>query len=211
MAVSAASTSVPLIGIWRPAMRRLAGRPRRLLPVCGWQHCRRLSDGYPAWRQVLADEPKRKLGSWGELHVTGDMSWSDNEYGHCSHSDGRIRKRIASMGRAWETSPGERLPGLFSGAAERKAAYRLLSNPWVTMKHVVDGHLASTVERCDGGECAKGIVPHVGLAVTESRRPPSLFHLDASFRRVESKDSQRWLRRWRVPTNWRTAVGRREW
>ena len=88
--------------------------------AAGWQHCRRLSDGYPAWRRrqkttrcevwlkplqrdwrrTLGGEPRRRLGSWGELHVTADMDWSDIKYGRCSHPDGRLRKRIARLDRA---------------------------------------------------------------------------------------------------------------
>ena len=46
-------------------------------------------------------------------------------------TDGRMRRLIDRMGRAWRDSLGEELPVIFPAKAEQKAAYRLLSNPRV--------------------------------------------------------------------------------
>ena len=50
------------------------------------------------------------------------------------------------MGRAWEKRPGQPVPVIFPDKDE--AAYRLLSNPRVTMDHVLESHKECMVERC---------------------------------------------------------------
>ena len=52
------------------------------------------------------------------------------------------------MGQAWTQSLGASLPVIFPGRAEQTAAYRLLSNPGVTIDHILDSHVEQTVERC---------------------------------------------------------------
>ena len=210
----------------------------------GWLRCPSATDGLPEWRRrrpttpcevlvkplsddwrgKLAREPRTPLGNGGGLRVSGGMDWADVEYARCAHTDGRVRRRIAAMGRAWENSPGARIPEIFPGEAAQKAAYRLLSNSGVTMEHIVSGHREATVERCAGqgvvlaiqdttglnysalGSAAAsldrlgggnnrtlGVRVHAGLAITESRRPLGVFHIDADFRRRDAKDSTRWL------------------
>ena len=56
--------------------------------------------------------------------------------------------RLVAMGRAWTERPGAALPVIFPGAAEQKAAYRFLSNPHVTMDHIIEPHQEALVERC---------------------------------------------------------------
>ncbi len=97
---------------------------------------------------------------------------------------------------------------IFPGGAEQKAACRLLSNPKVTMDHILEGHQEAMIERCRpqrrilaiqdttflnyngleaglvdiGGSGALGIAAHAGVAFTEGGCALGLFHLDADFR-----------------------------
>ena len=210
----------------------------------GWLRCPGATDGLPewrrrrpttpcevlvkplraGWREELARGPRTPLGAGGGLRVSGGMDWADVEYARCAHTDGRVRRRIAAMGRAWENSPGARIPEIFPGEAAQKAAYRLLSNSGVSMEHIVSGHREATVERCAGQRVVLalqdttdlnysaltsaadsldslgganngtlGVLVHTGLAITESRRPLGVFHIDGDFRRRDAVDSRRWL------------------
>ncbi len=77
-----------------------------------------------------------------------DIDWAQREYGRSGHTDGRIRRRIVDMGRAWLENMGEELPVIFPVAAAKTAAYRLLSNPGVSMDHILEPHVAATADRC---------------------------------------------------------------
>lgn len=144
-----------------------------------------------------------------------DVHWADREYARYSHLDGRPRARIVEMGRVWTSHLGASLPVLFSHRLDRKAAYRLLSNEQVDMKHVLEPHQASTVERCASeslvlaiqdttslnyqglkntkglagiggrGKGAKGILAHFGLAVSDTGRPLGVYAMDAGFRKPD--------------------------
>ena len=136
--------------------------------AAGWQHCRRQTDKLSKWRQrrpttscevwlkpmsadwrkLLCQEPVFRLGHSQPLLVTNRMDWADVEWARCSHPDGRLRKRLASIGRAWERSPAARISEIFPTRAERIAAIRLLSNDTVSAEHILEGHLEATVERC---------------------------------------------------------------
>ncbi len=97
-----------------------------------------LEDG---WREALHHMDRRPVGTLAGLHHgAGDMGRTGREYGRSGHTDGRVRRRIVDMGRAWMDSMGEDLPVIFPTKAGRKAAYRPLSNPGVTMKHVPEPH-----------------------------------------------------------------------
>ncbi len=112
---------------------------------------------------------------------------------------------------------------IFPGGAEQKAAYRLLSNPKVTMDHILEGHQEAMVERCRpqrrilaiqdttflncngleagladiGGSGALGIAAHAGVAFTEGGCALGLFHLDADFRLdPDHEEDDKESRRW---------------
>ncbi len=80
-----------------------------------------------------------------------DAGRVDLEFGLSTHPDGRVRTRMAAMARAWERRPGEPVPAVFPGEAERKAAYRFLSSPKVTMDGIPGSHRAATAPRRMGG------------------------------------------------------------
>ena len=52
------------------------------------------------------------------------------------------------MGRVWMKNMVEDLPVIFPERAEQKAAYRLLSNPRISMEHVLEPHFEATADRC---------------------------------------------------------------
>ncbi len=175
------------------------------------------------WRTVLHGTQRRPLGALAGVYDGTDADWAEREYGRTRHTDGRVRRRIVDMGRAWMKNMGEDLPIIFPEKAEQKAAYRLLSNPRVSMEHVLEAHVEATVERCrteplvlaiqdttainysgleatkgldklgGGGKGSVGILAHAGLAVTSEGRPLGLFTMDAAFRQEPGEDSQRWV------------------
>ncbi len=179
------------------------------------------------WKKVLCEEPRHVIGQTPEPYYTEEADWADVEYGRSSHSDGRVRERIIYMGRRWADNPGEPLPVVFPGEAEQRGMYRLLSNKRVTMEHILEPHTEATVSRCRmervvlavqdtttvnysghekteglvsiGGK-GKGLFVHVGLAITEGRRPLGVYDLNATVRAVgkgkkknKKQESKRWV------------------
>ena len=184
---------------WKCCAARTSGRPpgrRAVAPRAVWVEP--LAAG---WRAALCREPDRRLGATPTPHLREDADWADIEYRRGAHPDGRLRDRVVEMGRAWEHAPGASLPVIFPGAAEQKAAYRLLSNDRITMEHILEPHQEATVDRCrlepvvlaiqdtttlnynghqktgglvnlgGGGSGSRGLLARVGLAVTEGRPP----------------------------------------
>ena len=200
---------------WKCCPKRTSGR-RSGVRRAVW--LRPLVEG---WREVLCAQPARVLGWSGSMYCAG--GWAAREYGRSPHPDGRVRRRIAQMGAAWEHRPGEHLPSIFPGRAEQTAAYRLLSNDAVTMDHILDSHFEQTVERCcaerrvlavqdtttlnyedlsktsgldelgGGGTGSAGILAHFGVAVNAVGRPLGMYTVDTDFRQADAKDSVRWV------------------
>ena len=130
--------------------------------AAGWQRCAEATSGTPPgadgpgpqrsvwmkplapdWRQVLCREPERVMGQAQPLAGDDGTDWARREYGR---RDARIRERLVAIGRAWNDRPGEVLPG----EAEQRAAWRLLSNPKVTMDHILEGHREAPDPGCAG-------------------------------------------------------------
>ncbi len=175
------------------------------------------------WRTVLHGTRRRPLGALAGAYDGTHADWAEREYGRTRPTDGRVRRRIVDRGRAWMKNMGEDLPILFPEKAEQTAAYRLLSNPRVSMEHVLEAQVEATVERCrtaplvlaiqdttaindsgleatkgldkigGGGTGSVGILAHAGLAVTSEGRPLGLFTMDAAFRQELGEDRQRWV------------------
>ncbi len=122
--------------------------------MAGWQRCLQRTSARPPgssggvartvwmkpltadWRTVLRAEPARGIRAAPALHMDARTGRANREYARSSHPDGRVRSRIARMGRAWLERPGEMVPAVFPVPADRKAAYRLLSSGKVSMEHV---------------------------------------------------------------------------
>ncbi len=90
-------------------------RPARRGPGPGGIHLRearrgRHGDGPGAgdgWREALHHMDRRPAGTPAGLHHgAGDMGRTGREYGRSGHTDGRVRRRIAGMGRAWMDGHG---------------------------------------------------------------------------------------------------------
>ncbi len=214
---------------WKCCAERTSGSPpgrRAAAPKSVW--IKPLAEG---WRDALCREPAPILGTTPEPCRVKGADWADFEYGRSSHPDGRLRKRLLAMGRAWENAPGASLPVIFPAEAEQKAAYRLLSNDRIKMDDILQPHREATVERCrlepvvlaiqdtttlnynghrkttglvdlgGGGSGTRGILAHVGLAISETRRPLGVFELNATQRDgadaagEAEPESVRWLRR----------------
>ena len=199
-----------------------------------WQRCKDLSSGRPRrdadpvtqkavwmkplsdhWRESLTTVKRRAISKPKTVYLGKDAHWAEHEYARSSHPDGRVRARIVEMGKAWVDHHGESLPVVFPNRADRKAAYRLLSNEQVSMEHLLEGHQASTAERCAAesvvlaiqdttslnyhglsqtkglvgiggrGKGAKGILAHFGLAINEVGRALGAYTLDAGFRKLD--------------------------
>ena len=198
----------------------VAGRTNGRRGAAGTVRVLALEDG---WRQVLHRTERRPVGALVGAYDGTDADWAEREYGRTGHTDGRVRRRIVDMGRAWMKNMGEDLPVIFPAKAEQKAAYRLLSNPRISMEHVLEPHFEATADRCraapvvlaiqdttalnytgleateglvdigGGGKGSVGILAHAGLAVTPEGRPLGLFTMDAAFREDPEEDSRRWL------------------
>ncbi len=197
----------------------VAGRGSGRRGTAGTVRVLALEDG---WRETLCHVDTRPIGTFAGAYDGLKMDWAEREYGRSGHTDGRIRRRIIDMGRAWLENMGEDLPVVFPAKAAQRAAYRLLSNPGVTMEHVLEPHFEATADRCraeplilavqdttalnytgleatsgltglgDGGGSV-GLIAHVGLAMTPEGRPLGLFAMDSAFRDTPEDDSVRWL------------------
>ena len=133
---------------WRCCAARTSGCPpgrRAVAPKAVW-----IKPLAARWRERLCREPLRRLGAAPTPHLPEDVDWADIEYGRGSHPDGRLRDRVVAMGRAWEYARGASLPAIFPGAAEQRAAYRLLSNDRVTLEHILQPHQEATVDPGNG-------------------------------------------------------------
>ena len=162
------------------------------------------------WRARLCSETKLRFRPLHERYIDADAHWTDLEYGHSTHPDGRVGKRILSMGKAWERKPGKSTPVMFADQASQKAAYRLLSSDNVSMDDILESHRQSTVERCarhsvvlsvqdttalnydtmkgytDGltkiGGTAKGIYAHAQVVFSPAGRVLGVIDIDGHFR-----------------------------
>ncbi len=102
----------------------------------------------PDWRDRMCRGPETPRWLGPAPAIPEDADWADLEFGLCGHPDGRVRSRILAMGRAWETRPGEPVAVVFTGKKDHGAAYRLLSNPRVSMDDIIESHRMATVQRC---------------------------------------------------------------
>ncbi len=174
------------------------------------------------WRERLCTMPHRALG-WSCPVSDEIVDWAEREYDRCVYPDSRVCRRVVEMGKCWTRKLGQPLPAIFPNPAERKAAYRVLSNPRIHMQHVLEPHYESTVDRCrdqdlilaiqdtttlnynglkategldnlgGGGQGTQGVLVHAGMAVNGFGHPLGLFMMDGEFRRQEEKDSARWV------------------
>ena len=88
------------------------------------------------WRERLRALPTRAPGSFPALGLDAEAGWSEREFARSDLPDGRLRKWLARMGKAWEQCPGQSLTAIFPGRAEQQAAYRFLHNgirSWVVL------------------------------------------------------------------------------
>ncbi len=166
----------------------------------------------PDWRDRMCRGPETPRWLGPAPAIPEDADWAELEFGLCGHPDGRVRSRILAMGKAWETRPGEPVAVVFAGKRDQGAAYRLLSNPRVSMDDIIESHRMATVQRCraerevlaiqdttmldfsglkgstgglaklGGGSGSVGIPAHVTLAVSASGRGLGVLAIDASFR-----------------------------
>ena len=162
------------------------------------------------WQEKLCGQSRQRFGPLQDIYLKDDVHWTDMEYGASKHPDGRVRKRILSMGQAWERMPGKSTPQIFADPAQRKAAYRLLSSDNVDMDDILESHRQTTVARCaqrevalavqdttginydtlkgstDGltsiGGTAQGIYAHANVAFSPGGRVLGVLDIDGNFR-----------------------------
>ena len=124
-----------------------AGRPpgagRQRAPKTVWM--RGLA---PGWLQALRSAPRPPPGAFPPLRLAADADWSLREFSRSSLPDGRLRRRLAAMGAAWERHPGQPLPAVFPHPAARAGAYRFLHNGSVTHEDILQPHREALLERC---------------------------------------------------------------
>ncbi len=126
---------------WTPCAERTSGRRSGGKRTVWW---RALRDD---WREILCAEPEHPLGSsppvWSD-----EADWAEREYGGSPPTDGRLRRRIVAMGRAWLASLGAPLPVIFPARETRLAADRRLSHRRVNESHILPPPDEATVARC---------------------------------------------------------------
>ncbi|MCY4611398.1 MAG: IS4 family transposase, partial [Gammaproteobacteria bacterium] len=200
---------------------RTSGRPPGRSEAASGRCCR-------VWVKPLDPDGPAQLRQapaprWGASasRAGAEQDWAEAEYGRSRHPDGRLRKRLVALGRAWAAAPGAPIPQLFPKRAEQKAAYRFLSNPRVSMEELLEPHQEALADRCreeavvlalqdttmlnyhglaatedlvsiaGRGSGARGLPAHVGLAVSEGRRPLGAYELNASFRAPAAEKEDR--------------------
>lgn len=162
------------------------------------------------WQARLCCETRRRFRPVQAIYLKDDAHWTDVEYGASTHPDGRVGKRIVSMGRAWQCAPGKSTPEVFASDASRKAAYRLLSSDNVGMDDILESHRQATVARCAQrevvlavqdttainydtqkdvtsglttiGGTARGIYAHANVAFSPGGRVLGVLDMDGGFR-----------------------------
>lgn len=174
------------------------------------------------WKEKLHSEPKRRMGSVPEPYYEEDADWAHMEYCRSGYPDARVRERIIDIGRRWAENPGKSIAEKFPGEAERKAVYRLLSNRRVAMEDILEPHREAMVSRCrlervvlavqdtttlnytglagtpglvkiGGG--GRGMFAHVGLGITEGRRPLGVYEFNTEQRgNGDEVESARWMK-----------------
>ena len=100
------------------------------------------------WRERLRALPTREPGSFPALELEAEAGWSEREFARSDLPDGRLRARLARMGKAWEQCPGQPLTAIFPGRAEQQAAYRFLHNGKVAGADILQPHREALLERC---------------------------------------------------------------
>lgn len=173
--------------------------------------------------EQLCEQGRRVIGTIPSPFYGKDTDWAQMEYGRSTHCDGRVRGLVVRMGRGWEKRPGESLPAIFPGRNEQRAAYRLLSSGNVDEQDIIEPHKEALVERVrvHGSEVVlalqdtttinysnlnrveglvsiggkgEGLFVHVGLAVTENRRPLGVYELNSTVRNNgDEVESSRWF------------------
>ena len=162
------------------------------------------------WKQILNTEPQTRFRAHRDVYFKDDAKWSDVEYGFSTHPDGRIRKRLVSMGCDWEKAAQDPTPQMFANEAKRKAAYRFISNDNVGMDDILESHRQATVARgvlnpvvlavqdttavnydtmkhstddlVKIGGTAKGVMVHASVAFSEGGRVLGVLDIDGQFR-----------------------------
>ncbi len=128
------------------------------------------------WKRDLCTRKRPAIGGHAGAYDGQDVDWAQREYGRTRHTDGRVRRLIVDMGRAWSQTLGEEIPVMFPEMAEQKAAYRLMSNPRISMDHIMEPHDEATVDRCREEAFILAIqdttsLNFTGLKATEGRVP----------------------------------------
>lgn len=72
------------------------------------------------------------------------------EFEHSQTGDARRTKRAGAIAAAIAAKPGESLPKAMGTVAAREGAYKLLENPNVGFRGLLEGHLEATGQRAEG-------------------------------------------------------------
>lgn len=78
------------------------------------------------------------------------MSWAREEFKGLELGDGRRTHRLIKLMDDLSAQPTGSIPQACGGWPETKAAYRLLDNPAVEWREILDVHTQRTVERMVG-------------------------------------------------------------
>lgn len=73
--------------------------------------------------------------------------WAEEEFGGVDLGDARLTQRLQSLARDFYARPQANIPQACGSRAKIKAAYRFFDHPDTTIKTLLSGHYAATIER----------------------------------------------------------------
>ncbi len=126
----------------------------------------------------------------GPCDGAGDMGRAGREYGRSGHTDGRVRHRIAGMGRAWMDGMGGDPPVILPAGAGRVRPPTAAVRDTTTMNHSRLRVTGGLPETGGGGPGSVGVLSHAGPAVTPEGRPfgPDTRLVSVSYREGDLRD-----------------------
>lgn len=93
--------------------------------------------------------------------------WAANEFGDVRVSDRRHRRRLIDLTATLAKSPNGTVARTYTNAAERQAAYDLLSNPSVHQAELVASMAGATARRCEGLDFVFVAVDGTGVSLSD--------------------------------------------
>jgi hypothetical protein len=99
-----------------------------------------------------------------------DSNWAEEEFGHATLPDDRLRRRLVRMGAAVARRPGGKVLDVFRSSAERQGAYDFLENGRVGGDGVLRAVVQATARRAEGEPFVFVAVDGTSLSLIDRKR-----------------------------------------